>query len=75
MNYLSFEKLKHLKSPLMQKLKDCIDQPVPMVSSTRETNSTSNGDPNVIHSFKAKMILATVDGRNPKQPPGMYKAL
>ena len=34
--------LKDLKSSLMQKLKDGIDQPVPMVPSTRETNSTSN---------------------------------
>ena len=36
MNYLSFEKLKHLKSPLMQKLKDSIDQPMPMVPRLRE---------------------------------------
>ena len=73
MNYLSFEKLKHLKSPLMQKLKDCIDQPVPMVSSTRETNSTSSGDPNVIHSLKGRLSLLLLMEEIPNNHLGCIK--
>ena len=57
-NYLNFEQLKDLKSSLMQKLKDGIDQPVPMVPEKREKQiQPPRSDSNVIHSLKLRWSL------------------